>query len=119
MSFDDHDRMGRGARAVLDAARSSELEERSACLLAETHLRLAYPGAVATVAPAPGRPPGALGVLDVRLAWPTSTAAPLVARVIIADELARGAWREASIAIGDAVRAALLDRNENTEGNAT
>jgi hypothetical protein len=118
MSFNDHDPIGRGARAVLDASRASELEEHSFCLLTETSLRLAYRGATTEVGPAPGRV--ALGVIDVRLSWSPEVAPPLVVRVVISDELARGAWRQASVAIGDAVRAALLERNqEKREGNAT
>ncbi len=108
--FDDHDPIADALRALLDAKRSSEHEEHSLCMLAETTLRLACPGAVVSVAPAPDRPRGAIGVLEVRIVWPLRPEPSVVARVVVCDELARGAWREASIAIGDAVRAALLER---------
>ena len=117
MSFNDHDPIARGLHAVLGASRSSELEERSVCLLAETSLRLAYSGAAAVVAPAPGRL--ALGVLDVTLTWPPAVAPPIVVRVVITDELDRAAWRAASIAIGDAVRAALVERHQKRGNQAT
>jgi hypothetical protein len=115
MPFDDHDPFGEALRALLDAERSSELEERSLCLLSEASLRLAYPGATSNVGPAPDRVKGATGVLEVRLVWPLRVEPPLVVRVVVHDELARGAWREASIAIGDAMRAALLARDTSDD----
>ena len=93
--------------------RSSEHEEQTVCTLAVASLRHAYPGATVLVGPAPGRPPGDLGVgvLEVRLSWPAFSAEPpITARVVVHDEIVRGNWREASAAIGDAVRAKLAAR---------
>lgn len=87
-------------------------EVTTVCAYAETSLRLAYPGAHPTVAPALD-PAGAgfpRGVLDVRLEWHASGEPALTVRVVVHDEIARGAWREASNAIGDAVRSALRAR---------
>lgn len=99
-------------RELAAGGRSSEHEEQTVCTLGAASLRHAYPGAVVCVGPAPGRPPGELGVgvLDVRLSWPFSAEPPLVLRVVVHDELVRGQWREASTAIGDAVREGLAAR---------
>lgn len=107
-AFDDL--VGAASRLVLAADRSSLLEETTVCRLAESSLRLAYPGVTPSVTPAPERPDGAVGVLDVLLTWRDRTAPPLGVRVVVHDEIARAAWREVSAAIGDAVRAALARR---------
>jgi hypothetical protein len=107
-----HTALAEGLASELAGGRSSEHEEQTVSTLAVASLRHAYPGAVACVAPAPGRPPGdlGLGVLDVRLSWPFSAEPPLVLRVVVHDELVRGQWRAASMAIGDAVREGLAAR---------
>ncbi len=101
---------------------ASEREELTVCVLALTSLRHAYPAAIVQVSQAPDRPAGALGLgtLDVRLSWPFSAEPALLVRVVVHDELERGLWREASTAIGDAVREALAARslNPKTEGPA-
>lgn len=98
-----------GAARTLNGA-VSEAEENTVCAYAETSLRLAYRGSNPSVTPAPVAPGDVplRGVLDVRLEWPGE--APLTVRVVVHDEMARGAWRDVSIAIGDAVRAALRNR---------
>ncbi len=99
---------------VLGATRTlravvSEGDETVVCRYAETSLRLAYRGARPTVTPALDAV-GVRGVLDVRLEWPETHEPPIDVRVVVHDEIARGAWREVSNAIGDAVRAALRQR---------
>lgn len=96
-----------GSRRTLKRAPITAAEESTVCTLAETSLRLAYPDSHPKVAPAADGD-GLRGVLDVRLEWPGE--APLAVRVVVHDEMARAQWREVSIAIGDAVRAALRDR---------
>ncbi len=114
MTFErKHNALAEGlARELARGGRSSEHEEQTVCTLAAASLRQAYPGAVVTVGPAPGRPAGELGVgvLDVRLTWPESAEPPLRLRVVVHDEIVRAQWREASTAIGDAVRALLAAR---------
>jgi hypothetical protein len=101
-----------GLERELAGGRSSEHEEQTVCTLGAASLRHAYPGAVVSLGPAPGRPAGELGigVLDVRLSWPFSAEPPLMLRVVVHDELVRGDWRGASTAIGDAVREGLAAR---------
>jgi hypothetical protein len=91
-----------GLRTLFEAGRAGAEEERVLCVLAEASLGLEWPSLGATVTPAPDRPPGTEGVLDVRHA---ALAAPV--RVVVSDELARGLWREATEAIVDAVRAEI------------
>lgn len=91
-----------------EQSRSALIEEGIVCRYAEVNLRLAYPASAPRVEPAPGRPEVAIGALRVTL-WPEG-GARLVVAVVIHDEIARGAWREAATAIGDAVRAALAKR---------
>lgn len=93
----------------LAVGRSSEREETTVCMLAAASLRHTYPGATVAVTPAPDRPRGelGLGVLDVRIAWPFGVERAVIERVVVHDELQRGLWRDASVAICDAVRAAL------------
>src|SRR4051812_6807647 len=105
-------------REALGAERSGALEERSLCLLAATGLHLAYADSAVVVEPAPDRAPHAFGVLDVFVV-PLGPRAPIEVRVVVHDELARGLWHEAIEIIDDAVRAAIVARNENEEGNAT
>lgn len=105
-------------REALGAERSGDLEERSLCMLAETGLRLTHADAGVLVEPAPDRAPHAFGVLDVWVV-PLGPGAPISVRVVVHDELARGLWHEAIEIIDDAVRAAVVARNENEEGNAT
>jgi hypothetical protein len=93
------------ALRALAVTRPSDDDESDVCRLAELHLSLAWPGACAAVTAAPGRPADLRGVLDVRLEWPRGLA--LVVRAVVHDELARGAFHDASRAIGLAVRAAL------------
>jgi hypothetical protein len=95
-------------RTLKQADAVSAVDERTVCRYAEVTLRLAYSGHPA-VTPAVVDPP-LRGVLDVRLEWPERDEPPLAVRVVVHDEIARGAWREVATAIGDAVRAALLDR---------
>lgn len=111
--FDDEAPIPRGLRAEFGAQAPTNpaLDERALCRYAESALRLAYRGTAPKVTAAPDRPPQAFGALDVRLEWPgRPDQHPLTVRVVVADELARGAWREAATAIGDAVRAAFAAR---------
>jgi hypothetical protein len=96
----------------LIGARTRSFEEQTVTTLGAASLRHAYPGSVALISPAPGRPDGelGLGLLEVRLSWPFSAEPPLVLRVDVRDEILRGQWREAATAIGDAVRAGLAAR---------
>jgi hypothetical protein len=99
-----------GLATLFAARRSGPEEERVLCVLAEASLGLEWPALQAVVTPALDRPPGIDGVLDVR--HPALTA---VVRVVVTDELARGAWREATDAIVDRVRAEIYAAEESPQ----
>jgi hypothetical protein len=99
-----------GTRRILTPTVAPEHEETTVRALAEASLRLAYPGSRPSVTPAPDRPEGMFGVLDVRLDWSDPAVPPITVRVVVHDEMARAAWREVANAIGEAVRTELSDR---------
>lgn len=111
-------------RALLDAERTEPLEESVVCTVAEAALRLALPLFASTVTPA-GAAPGERrerGQLDVRLVElgpdggkPAPGATPVMVRVIVHDEIARGQWGEATNAIVESAKAAARTARERRE----
>lgn len=100
-----------GLETLFGGGKSGPEEERVLCRLAEASLGLEWPTLLATVCPAPDRPPGCEGVLDVR----HQALGGGVVRVVVTDELARGAWREATELVVDRVRAEIYAAEESPQ----
>jgi hypothetical protein len=113
VEYDDEKPIDARLRALLATGSAGALEEQTLCALAEAGLLLWWPDHVARVSPASERPPGPLGVgvLDVHLDGQPS----LSLRVVVHDELSRGAWRDAADLIVEAAREAMAKLRQPNE----